>query len=168
MPAGRPSKLTLQQWDEIGRRLADGEQAIDLAREYGVDRSALTRRFSQQQSKIKTLVSQIVEFPNSQQRVIFTLTERENARRNNLAIMAHEGTALGARMLTLARAKADKATVKTVADDLRDTAAMVAVGNQAAVVGREREARVPVAPLEPSIPDNSEAKAKILQRLAKK
>lgn len=37
----RRPRLTSTQRDEIRRRLADGERAIDLAAEYGVSRGAI-------------------------------------------------------------------------------------------------------------------------------
>lgn len=47
----RPSKLSPAQWADVERRLLEGERAADLAREYGVDRAALTRKFSKGSAK---------------------------------------------------------------------------------------------------------------------
>lgn len=43
---GRPSKLTEDKWTELGKRLAFGEKAADLSREYGVSTAAISKRFS--------------------------------------------------------------------------------------------------------------------------
>jgi hypothetical protein len=57
---GRKSKLTDQQWLDIERRLNNGEKQSDLAKEFGVDRSLINKRFSQQVEKIETLAKQVL------------------------------------------------------------------------------------------------------------
>lgn len=58
---GRPSKLTDAQWDEIRRRLLDGEKAADLAREYGVSKTRISENVSKRASAVKDVAKQIVK-----------------------------------------------------------------------------------------------------------
>ena len=125
---GRPPKLTEPQWDEIGRRAAKGESMGALAREFGVDRALVSRRVSQGVKIVKSLVSQMVELPVSQQREVVAQVEVENERRrigeNTLAGAAHLSRMFKERVMTL---QSD-----ACADDLRDPAAMIQVINAAA------------------------------------
>lgn len=57
---GRPSKLTEAQWDEIRRRLLEGERAADLAREYGVSKTRISENVSKRASAVKDVAKQIV------------------------------------------------------------------------------------------------------------
>lgn len=56
---GRKSSLTNAQWDIIQKRLLAGEKAAKLADEFGVNRSQITRKFSQQIATIKTVANQV-------------------------------------------------------------------------------------------------------------
>lgn len=58
---GRPSKLTEAQWGEILTRLAKGEKAAALAREFGVSKTAISIRVSKRAETVKTVANQIVE-----------------------------------------------------------------------------------------------------------
>src|SRR5512146_3251777 len=55
----RPSKLSEKQWAEIERRLLKNEKPAALAREFGIDRAAITRRFSQQTQQQKAIAEQL-------------------------------------------------------------------------------------------------------------
>lgn len=57
---GRPSKLTDAQWDEVQRRILAGEKAADLAKEYRVNKSAISRRVAQPSEKVKAVVNQVL------------------------------------------------------------------------------------------------------------
>lgn len=57
---GRPSKLSEAQWEVLKRRLVDGEKAADLAREYGVSKSAISGRVSKRAETVKSVANQIV------------------------------------------------------------------------------------------------------------
>lgn len=58
---GRPSKLTDHQLETIKARIAKGEKPSDLAREFGVSRSTLSERVSEQVGKIKTVAHDLVK-----------------------------------------------------------------------------------------------------------
>lgn len=57
---GRPSKLTEAQWDILKQRLVAGEKAADLAREYGVSKSAISGRVSKRAETISSVAQQLV------------------------------------------------------------------------------------------------------------
>lgn len=57
----RPSKLTPEQWADIERRLAANEKAADLAREYGVHSSQITRRVTQVSQKVRDVAQQVAQ-----------------------------------------------------------------------------------------------------------
>lgn len=58
---GRPSKLTEAKWDELQRRLLVGEKASALAKEYGVSKSAISKRTTQPVEKVKAVVNQMLK-----------------------------------------------------------------------------------------------------------
>lgn len=57
---GRPSKLTDAQWEQIGKRLLEGEKAAALAREFKVSPATISERFSKSTEKVKAVANQIV------------------------------------------------------------------------------------------------------------
>jgi len=59
-PGGRPSKLTPAQWDEVLARLVNGETVSALAREYGVDKANISRRFSKRAQHLQDLAKRLV------------------------------------------------------------------------------------------------------------
>ena len=59
-PGGRPSKLTPAQWDEILARLVNGETVSALAREYGVDKANISRRFSKLAQHLQDVAKRLV------------------------------------------------------------------------------------------------------------
>jgi predicted transcriptional regulator len=132
---GRPSKLTDAQWEQVTKRAAEGESISALAREVGVSRSQVSDRVSNSRKLVKSLVGQIVELPVSLQRVVSNMVDMETAKRQNVANIGHDGTAIAAKLAALARAKVDGMTSLPAADDLRDVAAATQVMNAAAVTG---------------------------------
>jgi transposase-like protein len=52
---GRKSKLTGEDWTEIGRRLLEGEPIASLAREYNVGDSTIRSRFARKGQSTKTV-----------------------------------------------------------------------------------------------------------------
>jgi hypothetical protein len=112
---GRPSKLTDQQWETIGKRLLAGESAASLAKEFGVDRAAVTRRFSQRNATIKNVANQIVEtdralsFLNaSEQIAACSLADELKAISGHLAGAARFGAATAHRLAGIAHSNVSK------------------------------------------------------------
>jgi transcriptional regulator with XRE-family HTH domain len=52
-------KLSKTQWEEIARRYFAGEKNADLAREFGITRSAITQMLSKQKLTVETVTNQI-------------------------------------------------------------------------------------------------------------
>lgn len=57
----RPSKLTENQWAEIEKRMLKGEKASALAKEFKIDRAAITRRISPSVTNIKVVANQLLD-----------------------------------------------------------------------------------------------------------
>lgn len=57
---GRPSNLSEEKWNELLRRLTAGEKAADLAREYGVSKSAVSKRVAKPAENVKAVVNQML------------------------------------------------------------------------------------------------------------
>jgi len=155
-PVGRPRKLTDPQWDEIGRRAAKGESMASLAKEFGVDRALVSRRVSHGVKIVKTLVTQMVELPISQQREVVAQVEVENERRR-----IGENTLAGAAHLShMFRARVQGLDSTASAEDLRDPAAMIQVINAAAP-----GATTPPPPAQNGATNTSDAKDRLKRML---
>jgi hypothetical protein len=57
---GRPSNLPDDKWAELLGRLARGEKAADLAREYGVSKTAVSVRVSKRAETVKAVANQML------------------------------------------------------------------------------------------------------------
>ncbi len=57
---GRKSSLTDKQWEEIERRLLDGETGRALAREFKVSEAAIRKRLGARTKKVKDVANQLV------------------------------------------------------------------------------------------------------------
>lgn len=112
---GRPSKLSDKQKDEIRKRLLAGEKAIDLAKEYKIDRAAITRTFSQQIATIKNVANQIVavdeafsKMPVAQQIATIQEADHMKAMSNHLLQGGSKAASLFHRFSNLAAIHSDK------------------------------------------------------------
>lgn len=143
---GRPSKLTDAQWEEIGKRLLKGEAAFALAREFGVDRAAVTRRFSQRNATIKATASKLVEaeramsFLNvAEQIAARSLADDLKAISEHLAGAARFGAATAHRLSGIAHSKVsevdDAAPLAENIAALKDVAVLTKMANEASEIG---------------------------------
>lgn len=112
---GRKSALTDKQWEQIGERLLRGERPAALAKEYGVDRAAISRRFSQQVKSVKSVANQLVaadnalkSLPISQQINALSLAEELKAISGHLASAARYGAATAHRLSGIANSQVAK------------------------------------------------------------
>jgi hypothetical protein len=112
---GRPSKLSEAQKEDVRKRLLAGEKASDLAREYKIDRAAITRMFSQQIATIKTVANQIVAadkaFNNlsvTQQIATISHVDLLKSISGHIANAANNGAALANRLSGMAAKYSDK------------------------------------------------------------
>jgi len=94
----RPSKLTESQWHEVEKRMLAGEKAAALAKEYGVDRAAITRRITPSVRNVKAVANQLLnaeaafkQLPITQQIATISLMDELRAISTNLASAAKYG-----------------------------------------------------------------------------
>ena len=112
---GRKSKLTEKQWEEIERRLLDGEPGRQVAEEFGINESAIRKRLGAQIKKIKNVANQIVEAETSCAKLPFaaqirarTLADRLKSISEHLAGAAEYGAATSHRLSGIANAQVAK------------------------------------------------------------
>jgi len=108
----RPSKLTDKQWADVERRLLEGEAAVALAKEYKIDRAAISRRFSQPIATVKVVANQILaaesalrSLPVSQQINAINLADQLRSISGHLAGAANFGAATAHRLSGIAHGK---------------------------------------------------------------
>ncbi|WAC75352.1 helix-turn-helix domain-containing protein [Roseateles sp. SL47] len=111
----RPSKLTERQWEEIRRRILEGERPTDLAREFKVSKATISNRVSKRADAVKVVANQIVatnaalsELSISEQIQAVSLAARLRAISDNLASAAHYGAATAHRLQALANSEVAK------------------------------------------------------------
>ncbi len=142
---GRKSKLTDKQWSEIERRLLQGEKPAALAKEYGVDRAAITRRFSQQVRNVKEVANQIVTtesalsaLPVAQQFAAINLANELRAISTHLASAAKYGAMTAHRLAGIAHGqveKVDDAEPEKSMDALNRIGALTKMANASSEIG---------------------------------
>jgi hypothetical protein len=115
MAGGRPSKLSLQQWAEITRRLVEGEKAADLAREFKVSKATLSTGVSKRAGNIKAVANQMVAAERalssltvSEQLITVSLASKLRAIGDNLCDAAHYGAATAHRLSAIANIQVAK------------------------------------------------------------
>ena len=144
---GRKSKLTEQQWQEIGRRLIANERPSDLAREFGVSPAVLSRRFAKRTATVKEVANQIVSadvalksLPIAQQIEAMTLADELKAVSMHLAKAARFGSATAHRLAGIAHGKVQEIddaaplTEKSM-ESLRNVAVLTRMANEASNIG---------------------------------
>jgi hypothetical protein len=142
----RPSKLTDKQWAEIERRLLDGDKPAALAKEYGIDRAAITRKFSQQVRNVNLVANQIVAvekslraLPVAQQLQAITLADELRAISTHLAGAAKFGAMTAHKLSAIANEQSEfidsAATGEENAEALKSVMALTKTANEAAATG---------------------------------
>lgn len=111
----RPSKLSPEQWAEIERRLAAGEGASALAREFGVSPASVSVRVSKVSKKVSETAHKLAEaqtalaeLPVPQQYAAVSLAEKLRAISTSLANAAELGAKTAHRLHALANAEVGK------------------------------------------------------------
>lgn len=144
---GRKSKLTEKQWEQIGQRLLAGEKPAELAKEYGIDRAGIHRRYSAQIATVKTVANQIVaadvalkSLPIAQQIQAVTLADDLRAISTHLAGAAKYGAATAHRLSGIANAKVqeidDAAPLSPESiEALKGVSALTRLANDASNIG---------------------------------
>jgi transposase-like protein len=136
----RPSKLTPHQWADIERRMSEGERPSDLAREFDVHPSQLTRRVSQVSQKVQNVAQKLVdaqaalaELPTQQQYSALSLAEKLRNISLSIASAAELGARTGHRLHALANsevAKVDDADPLRCMDALKGVAVLTKIANE--------------------------------------
>lgn len=108
-PKGRPSKLTPEQWGEIGRRVAAGESMGALALEFDVSKSNISGRYSQKAERIRIVANKLVDanraltsLPESERPLAVRLADDLKSISLNLTRAAKAGSATAAHLAELA------------------------------------------------------------------
>lgn len=142
---GRPSKLTESQWEELKARLSRGEKAADLAREYGVSKTAISARVSKRVETVKAVANQLVSaedalrsLPVSEQVLALNLADELRAISMHAASAAKFGMATAHRLAAIAHglvARIDDAEPMASVHELKAIAGLTEVSNKAATIG---------------------------------
>jgi transposase-like protein len=136
---GRPSKLTPSQWEEVGKRLVGGETASELAREYGVALSQVSRRFSQvSQTRVRNVAQALVALPVKEHAAALSLADELRSISGHLAAAARYGSSTAHRLQALAHGevqKIDDAEPLESIDALKGVSALTRLANDAATTG---------------------------------
>lgn len=140
--AGRPSKLTERQWAEIGRRVANKEPIRALAKEFGIDKTAISRRFSPQVKKLETLAKTIVEverefdaLPISQQSCVIQFADNMKGIAQSASAGGKSGMVGAQRLLNVFERRCAMVTESTPIEDLRPIAALAETAQKGASLG---------------------------------
>ena len=102
---GRTSKLSPDKWNEIQRRVLEGEKIRPLAREYGIAESAVREKISVQTAQIKTVAHQIVATEKALAALPINAQIKLRAISDNLANAAHYSAMNAHKLSKLANAQ---------------------------------------------------------------
>ena len=140
--AGRPSKLTNRQWGDIGRRLAKGETAADLSREFKIGKARISERFAGKAENIKALATQLVAVETAIERLPVSEQSSVMAFADDLKHIARSASAGGRAGMNgaanlMARFERQVANLPDDAgmDDLRPIAALAETAQKGASLG---------------------------------
>jgi ABC-type transporter Mla subunit MlaD len=139
---GRRSKLTPEQWDEIGRRVAAGDSMSALSAEFGVSKSNISGRFSQKTERIRIVANKLVDaskalngLPESERPLAVRLADDLKSISLNLTRAAKAGSDTAARLAEMANRKVKQALRedgKVDQEVLMDIASLTVTSNRAA------------------------------------
>lgn len=144
---GRKSKLTDRQWEQIGKRLLEGEKGRALAKEFGVSESAIRLRFSAQVAEIKTVANQMVAaesalkaLPISAQIAAHNFADQIRSLSGHLLGAANFGAATAHRLSGIAHAKVQEIDDAAPLDaesieSLKGVAVLTRMANDASTIG---------------------------------
>ena len=144
---GRKSKLTDKQWEQLGKRLLEGEGARALGREFGVSDATIRERFSTQHKKIKEVANQIVaaevalsQLPISSQISTHTLADQLRMISGHLSSAALNNAAQSSKISKIALARISRFNESTVLDEetimeLKGIAGLNRMSNEASEIG---------------------------------
>lgn len=167
--SGRPPALTLDQQQEVQRRLAAGEGVRKLAREYSVGVATISKHSEHSEQVRKAAESlasaqtAIAALPPAQQYQAVTLAEKLRAISDSMAAAAVSGADTAKTLHGIANSKARRAAEAIAAgkdseagEDLRAVAALTKLGNEAAsvplgLISSNKDRALTPAPVVPQI-----------------
>lgn len=151
---GRKSKITPEQWADIGKRLLEGETPSDLGREFGVGESTIRSHFERKGQKTQTIQAvagklfeaehaqkdaeaSLKSLPMEGQVAALTLFKRLKNISDNLACAAENSSATAVRFTALANTEAQKVDDalpmgKKSADSIKASMVLTKAANEAA------------------------------------
>jgi transposase-like protein len=141
---GRPSKISEEQWREVGDRYARGESVSGLAREFGVPEKSIRRKFKTCLTDVRSLAEdlaktemQIAELPIISQVRIRSLADELKEISMHLASAARYGAATAHRLAGIANEKTDLLDPTETIDmeRLSEINALTRTANEASNIG---------------------------------
>ena len=139
----RKSKLTDAQWNDIQRRLLEGEKIRPLAREFKIAESSVREKLSAQTAQIKTVANQIVsaeralsELPINAQITVQNLAAKLRAISDNLASAAHYSAMNAHKLSSMANAQLENIPEKVDGswEDLKGVSILTGMANEASKI----------------------------------
>lgn len=143
---GRKSKLTDKQWEQIGKRLLNGEKGRALAVEFKVSEAAIRARFSAQHAEIKSVANQILTtesaikaLPISAQVAAISLADQFRSISGHLLGAANFSAASSHRLAGIAHGKVQEIDDATPLNEdsrnaLRDVAVLTKMANDSSFI----------------------------------
>jgi hypothetical protein len=141
----KPSPLTEKKWAEVERRFMAGESAASLAKEFKIERSSITRRFTQQKKTVNTVANQMLttekmfsELDFKQQTYATDLYAKLRSISGHLAGAAEFGAATAHRASGIAHSmvqKIDDANPLDSAKALVEIATLTNLANESSKIG---------------------------------
>jgi Helix-turn-helix domain of resolvase len=141
----RPSKLNDDQWLDIKKRLLGGEKAADLAREFGISKTAISTRVSKRVEAVKSIANQalamesaLVAMPVSEQILAVNLIGDLRSISTHLAGAGKFGAATAHRLAGIVNdqvSKVDDAEPLKSVSTLHGIAALTKLANEASQIG---------------------------------
>lgn len=142
---GRKSKLSEKEWDEIQKRLINGEPIRAIAREYDITESSIRAKKSARVKMIKTAANQIVaaecaikSLPDFDARnAAQEYAARLNAISSNIMAAAYSGSVTSANLSAIASQQServDKDNPMGSEEELQAISALTKIGNEASMI----------------------------------
>lgn len=139
---GRHSKLTPDQWDEIGRRIVAGESMGSLSKEFRISKSAISGRCSPKADRIRVVANKLLDankalnsLPEAERPLAVRLADDLKSISLNLTRAAKAGSDTAAQLAEMANGKVKRALRedgKVDQEVLMDIATLTVSSNRAA------------------------------------
>ncbi|MDM0118436.1 helix-turn-helix domain-containing protein [Variovorax arabinosiphilus] len=142
---GRPSKLSIAQWEAIKTRILAGEKPADLAREFGVSKTAISVQVSKRIETVREVANKMVDtevalraLPIADQLSAVSLADSLRSISEHLAPAANFGAATARRLAGIAHvqsAKVDDVNPEKSLKTLTSISALSKMANESSQIG---------------------------------